>query len=66
MKDTKLTLINVVVRETKTLALFVEVPINKVITTELIENKLAEIYNNEFPTDFHWWIKDSRDGSFLE
>jgi len=63
---TKLTLINVVVRETRDVALFIEAPLEGAIPEEVIESKLIEFYNGKLPANFSWWVKGSREGSFLE
>ena len=63
---TKLTLINVVVKEPRDVALFIEAPLEDAIPEEMIESKLIEFYNGKLPANFSWWIKGSREGSFLE
>jgi hypothetical protein len=63
---TKLTLINVVVRETRDVALFIEAPLEDAISEKVIESKLIEFYNGKLPANFSWWVKGSREGSFLE
>jgi len=63
---TKLTLINVVVRETRDVALFIEAPLEGAIPEEVIESNLIKFYKGKLPANFSWWVKDSREGSFLE